>query len=105
MTAPETLAKIEQTCADLLQEGEPVTFTTVASAAGISRTTLYRDVTLRTVVEEHRTRSHDPRTMSGLASEIGHLRTAVEALAERVRRHEEQLRHLDPTRHQTRKAN
>jgi hypothetical protein len=38
MTAPETLAKVEQACADLLQEGEPVTFTTVASAAGISRT-------------------------------------------------------------------
>ena len=105
MTAPETLTKIERTCADRLREGEPVTFTTVASAAGISRTTLYRDPTLRMVVEEHRTHSHDPRTMSGLVSEIGHLRTAVEALAERVRRHEEQLRLLDPTRHRTRKAN
>jgi hypothetical protein len=95
MTAPETLAKIEQACADLLQEGKPVTFTTVALAAGISRTTLYRDPTLRMVVEEQRTHSHDPRTMSGLSSEIGHLRIAVEALAERVRRHEEQLRRLE----------
>ena len=95
MTAPETLARVEQTCADLLQEGKPVTFTMVASAAGISRTTLYRDPTLRMVVEEQRTHSHDPRTMSGLVSEIGHLRTAVEALAERVRRHEEQLRRLE----------
>jgi Family of unknown function (DUF6262) len=103
MTAPETLAKVEQTCVDLLQEGKPVTFTTVASAAGISRTTLYRDPTLRIVVEEHRTHSHDPRTLSGLSSEIGHLRIAVEALAERVRRHEEQLRRLElPPR---RKAN
>ena len=100
MTSPETLAKVEQTCADLLQEGEPVTFTTVASAAGVSRTTLYRDPTLRMVVEEQRIHSHDPRTMSGLVSEIGHLRIAVEALAERVRRHEEQLRRLDlPSRH------
>jgi hypothetical protein len=57
-----------------------VTFTTVASAAGISRTTLYRDPTLRMVVEEQRTHSHDPRTMSGGVSEIGHLRIAVEAL-------------------------
>ena len=105
MTAPETLAKIERTCAGLLQKGDPVTFTTVAAAAGISRTTLYRDPTLRMVVEEHRTHSHDPRTMSGLSSEIGHLRTAVEALAERVRRHEEQLRLLDPHRQRTRKAN
>jgi hypothetical protein len=95
MTAPETLAKVEQTCADLLQAGEQVTFTTVAAAAGISRTTLYRDPTLRMVVEEHRTHSHDPRTMSGLVSEVDHLRTAVEALAERVRRHEEQLRRLE----------
>ena len=58
---------------------------TVASVAGISRTTLYRDPTLRMMVEEHRTHSHDPRTMSGLVSEIGHLRTAVEALAEILR--------------------
>jgi xanthine/CO dehydrogenase XdhC/CoxF family maturation factor len=93
MTAPETLARIERTCAELLQEGEPVTFTTVAPVAGISRTTLYRDQALRMVVEEHRTHSH--RTLSGLVSEIGHLRTAVEALAERVRRHEEQLRRLE----------
>ena len=100
MTAPETLAKVEQACVDLRQEGEPVTFTTVASSAGISRTTLYRDPTLRMVVEEQRTHSHDPRTISGLVSEIGHLRIAVEALAERVRRHEEQLRRLElPPRH------
>jgi hypothetical protein len=100
MTAPATLAKVEQACADLLEDGEPVTFTTVACAAGISRTTLYRDPTLRMVVEEQRTHSHDPRTMSGLVSEIGHLRIAVEALAERVRRHEEQLRRLElPPRH------
>jgi Family of unknown function (DUF6262) len=100
MTSPETLAKVEQTCAVLRQDGEPVTFTTVASAAGISRTTLYRDPTLRMVVEEQRTHRHDPRTMSGLVSEIGHLRTAVEALAARVRRHEKQLRRLElPPRH------
>jgi hypothetical protein len=101
MTAPETLSRVEQMCAELLQEGEAVTFTSVASAAGISRTTLYRDPTRRMVVEEHRTHSHDPRSVSGLVSEIGHLRTAVEALAERVRRHEEQLRLLElPPRQQ-----
>lgn len=100
----ETLAKIERTCTDLLQRGEPVTFTNVAASAGISRTTLYRDQTLRTVVEEHRMRSHDPRTMTGLISEVGHLRTAVEALADRVRHHEEQLRRLDGSRHPIRKS-
>jgi hypothetical protein len=104
MTSMETLAKIERTCTDLLQRGEPVTFTNVAASAGISRTTLYRDQTLRTVVEEHRMRSHDPRTMTGLISEVGHLRTAVEALADRVRHHEEQLRRLDGSRHPIRKS-
>ena len=94
----QTLAKIEKTCNELLERGEPVTFTTVAATAGISRTSLYRDQTLRTVVEEHRMHGHDPRTMSGLTTEIGHLRTAVEALAERVRRHEEQLRRLEGVR-------
>jgi len=100
----ETLAKIERTCTDLLQRGEPVTFTNVAASAGISRTTLYRDQTLRTVVEEHRMRSHDPRTMTGLISEVGHLRTAVEALADRVRHHEEQLRRLGGSRRPIRKS-
>jgi hypothetical protein len=104
MTSMETLAKIERTCTDLLQRGEPVTFTNVAASAGISRTTLYRDQTLRTVVEEHRMRSHDPRTMTGLISEVDHLRTAVEALADRVRHHEEQLRRLDRSRRPIRKS-
>jgi hypothetical protein len=53
-------------------EASPREFTTVASGAGISRTTLYREPTLRMVVEEHRTHSHDPRTKSGQVSEIGH---------------------------------
>ena len=100
----QTLAKIEKTCSELLERGEPVTFTTVAATAGISRTSLYRDQTLRTVVEEHRMHSHDPRTMSGLTTEIGHLRTAVEALAERVRRHEEQLRRLEGVRRSDHKS-
>ncbi|MDA8359400.1 MAG: DUF6262 family protein [Actinomycetota bacterium] len=104
MTSMETLAKVERTCTELLQRGQPVTFTTVAATAGISRTSLYRDQTLRTVVEEHRMHSHDPRTMTGLASEVGHLRTAVEALAERVRHHEEQLRRLDSARRSNRKS-
>jgi len=104
MTSPETLVRIEQACVELLRDAQAVTFTTVAERAGISRTTLYRDQNLRTVVEEHRIRSHDPRTLSSLTSEVGHLRTAVEALAERVRRHEEQLRRLG-TSSPRRKAN
>lgn len=105
MTSSETLARVERVCTELHREGQLVTFTTVATRASISRTSLYRDPTLRALVDEHREHSHDPRTLSGLTSEIGHLRTAVEALAERVRHHEEQLRRLDRARRPIGKAN
>ncbi len=94
MTSKETLAKVERACAELLRDAEPITFPAVAERAGISRTTLYRDENLRTVVEEHRQRGRAPRTLSGVVGEVQHLRDAVEAIAERVRRHEEQLRRL-----------
>ncbi|MDA8062753.1 MAG: DUF6262 family protein [Actinomycetota bacterium] len=105
MTSPDTLIRVEQACARLLHEGQPFTFTAVATRAGISRTSLYRDRNLRAIVDEHRSRSRDPRTLSGLAAEVAHLRTALEVLSERVRRHEEQLRRLDQARYPTRKAN
>lgn len=94
---------IETICRELAAAGMPITFTTIAERARTSRTTLYRDPELRAVIEEHRHRSHDPRTLASLTAEIGHLRTAVEALADRVRRQEERLRRIEtPTR---RKAN
>ncbi len=101
MTDP--VSTVERACRDLTATGQPVTFTTIAERTGISRTTLYRNPQLRAVVEEHRHHSHDPRTLSGLTAEIAHLRTAVEALADRVRHHEERLRRLEPSRR--RKAN
>ncbi len=94
MTSKGTLAKVERACADLLRDAEPVTFPAVAARSGISRTTLYRDENLRTVVEEHRQQGRAPRTLSGVVAEVRHLRDAVEAIAERVSRHEEQLRRL-----------
>jgi hypothetical protein len=96
MTDP--VAAVEHACRDLADTGHPVTFTTIAERTGISRTTLYRNPQLRAVVEEHRHHSHDPRTLSGLTAEIAHLRTAVQALADRVRHHEERLRRLEPPR-------
>jgi ubiquinone biosynthesis protein UbiJ len=105
VTSPDTLARVEHACAVLRQAAKPVTFTSVAAQAGISRTSLYRDPSLRAIVDEHRTAVVDPRTLTGLTSEVGHLRTAVEALAERVRRHEEQLRRLERDRRPRRKAN
>ena len=93
--------QIETICRELIAAGQPITFTAIAEHAGISRTTLYRDPGLRAVIEEHRHRSHDPRTLANLTAEIDHLRTALAALADRVRHQEERLRRLEtPTRNQ-----
>ena len=94
MTAPP-LARVEHACAQLLQAHQQVTFTAVADLAKVGRATLYRDPQLRAVIDEHRTRQADARTLTGLANEIAHLRTALEAVAGNVRRHEEQLRRLE----------
>lgn len=98
MTSPETLSQVERACAELLHGAHVVSFTTIAARTGISRTSLYRDDTLRAVIEEYRARTHDARSLSGVIAEVGHLRIAVEALAEKVRRHDEQLRRLNRTR-------
>ena len=94
MIAESALIRVEHVCAELTTSGQPITFTTVAQQAQISRATLYRDPQLRAIVDEHRTRQTDARTLTGLATEVAHLRTAVEALAEGVKRHEEQLRRI-----------
>ncbi len=95
MTTQPAHLRVERACAELLNAGQPVTFTAVAAHANIGRATLYRDPQLRALVDEHRTRQANARTLSGLATEIAHLRTALEALAGNVRRHEERLRRLE----------
>jgi hypothetical protein len=95
MTSTDTLTRVEQTCAELLQDGHPVTFTQVAARSGLGRTTLYRNPAARAVIEEHRTHPTNAGTLTSLATEIATLRTALEAIAARVRHHEEQLRRLD----------
>jgi len=90
-----SLVRVERACAQLLQAGQQVTFIAVADLAGVGRATLYRDPQLRAVIDEHRARQADARTLTGLAHEIAHLRTALEAVAYNVRRHEEQLRRLE----------
>src|SRR5215207_3456677 len=90
----ERRQQVEDACAELLLAGQPVTFDDVATKTGLGRATLYRNPDLRAVIEEHRTRGREAHTLSGLATEITHLRIAVETLAGTVRRHEEQLRRL-----------
>jgi hypothetical protein len=96
MTTAATLGRVERACAQLRHDGQPVTFTAVATRAGLGRTTLYRDPTLRAVIEEHRHRAATGGTLTGLTDEIATLRAALDALAARVRRHDEQLRRLQP---------
>ena len=86
--------RVEDACAALLAAGEPVAFDEVATRAGLGRATLYRNPELRAVVEEHRARGRQAHTLTGLGTEIEHLRIALDALAAKVRRHEEQLRRL-----------
>jgi hypothetical protein len=95
MTHPDhRRRRVEDACAELILTRQPVTFDAVADRAKIGRATLYRNSELRAVVEEHRARGREAHTLSGLASEIAHLRTAVETLAATVRRHDDELRRL-----------
>jgi hypothetical protein len=99
MTTPHD---IETICQRLTNDGRPITFPAVATAAEVSRTTLYRNPELRAVIEEHRHRSHDPRTLSSVTAVIDHIRTALNAIADRVRHQEERLRRLErPARRRT----
>ena len=91
----DELTRIEAACAELAAAGQPVTFEQVAARTQISRTTLYRRVDLRIVVEEHRARGQNATTLSGLTIQIDQLRHSLEALAAKVRRHEETIRRLE----------
>ena len=95
---PDELSRVEAACDELTAAGQPVTFSQVAVRAGISRTTLYRRADLRALVDEHRARGRDATTLTGLTVQIDQLRRSIEALAARVRRHEEQLRRLERAR-------
>lgn len=88
------ITRVEQACAELLANGHAVTFTAVAQRSGLGRTTLYRNSAARALIEHHRTRTANAETFTGLATEIATLRTALEAIAARVRHHEEQLRRI-----------
>lgn len=87
-----TVNAVERACTDLVRDGRPVTFTAIATATGLSRSTLYRNTTMRAIVEHHKQRPDGP--MTAITDEIATLRIAVDTLAERVRSHEEQLRRL-----------
>lgn len=94
MTSASTLNRVERACTQLRHDSQPVTFTAVAVCTGLARTTLYRDPAIRAVIEEHRHRAASGGTLTGLTEEIATLKTAVDALATKVRRQEEQIKQL-----------
>ena len=94
MTPKERLQRVEDACVELALGNTPITFDAVATRTGLGRATLYRNADLRAVIEDHRTRGRDASTMTGLITEIAHLRTALDEVAAKVRRHEEELRRL-----------
>ncbi len=96
MTDTNTLNQVERACAQLRHDGHAVTFTAVAARTGLGRSTLYRDPTIRTVIDQHRHHTIDRGSITGLTDDIATLRAAVDALADKVRRHDEQLRRLKP---------
>ena len=94
----DQLTRVEAACAELAAAGQPVTFAEIAARARISRTTLYRRADLRAAVEEHRARGRDATTLTGLTIQIDQLRRSLEAVAAKVRRHEETIRRLERAR-------
>ena len=92
------LERVETACAGLAAAGQPITFREVADRAQISRTTLYRRPDLRAVVDEHRAQGRDATTLTGLTIQIDQLRRGLEAVAAKVRRHEETIRRLERAR-------
>lgn len=87
-------ARVRAACEQLLATGADVTFTAVAQASGISRATCYRDRDLRAIIDTYRSRHGEMLTLTGLADRIDNLTHTVEALADRVKRQEEELRTL-----------
>jgi Family of unknown function (DUF6262) len=61
MTTTHTLNQVERACAQLRRDGRAVTFTAVADLTGLGRSTLYRDPTIRAVIDQHRRQRHHRR--------------------------------------------
>ncbi len=94
MTNADLVHQVEQICVDTARAGQDVTFATIATRTGLSRSTLYRHPELRALILEHRRRGREALTLTGLAVEIDQLRQGLEAVAARTRHHEELLRRL-----------
>jgi len=100
--------RIHAACQALAAGGADITFTAVAAATGISRATCYRRRDLRAIIDAYRSRHGELLTLTGLADRIDNLSQALDAVAAKVRRQEEEIRALKrrettPTTRPTRK--
>ncbi len=50
-SAADALARVERACSALRQDSKPITFVSIALLAGVSRTSLYRDPSLRAGID------------------------------------------------------
>ena len=93
MTDTDT-ERIRAACEALLAAGRDVTFTAVADTSGISRATCYRRRELRETIDNYRSRHGELLTLTGLATRLDNLTQALEAVAAKIRRQEEEIRAL-----------
>ena len=110
-TDPSTdAARVRAACEALAGAGTDITFTAAAAEAGISRATCYRRRDLRAIIDGYRSRHGELLTLTGLADRVDNLTQALDAVAAKVRRQEEEIRALKrrettptprPTRKQT----
>jgi hypothetical protein len=90
----DLVTRVESACTELIAGGRSVTFISVATHAGVAKSTLYRRPELRAIVEEHRHSDREAHSFSGVVVELDLLRQGLEAVASKVRRHEEEIRTL-----------
>lgn len=95
MMSKETLAKVDQACAEIVALDQVVTFAEVSRRAKVTRNSLYRNPELRQMVEDYRTISKRSHTFIELSAQVEELRDLIDAVATKVRHHEEQIRHLN----------
>lgn len=86
--------RIRAACETLAADGADITFAAVAAASGISRATCYRRRELRAIIDNYRSRNGEMLTLTGLAERVDNLTQALDAVAAKVRRQEEEIRTL-----------
>jgi ACT domain-containing protein len=95
--------RVRAACEILAAASADITFAAVATESGISRATCYRHRELRTIIDRYRSRHGDMLTLTGLADRVDNLTQALDAIAAKVRRQEEEIRALK--RHAEKAAN